>query len=74
MSLYGFYVSPNSTRLNIAYMMDAVNSLSREEQDIFFRMSRGCLKKSSKDPVELSYHLNVCAKENDNEVILSKEG
>lgn len=51
-------------------MMDLINELPRDEQDIIFRMSRGCVKKTMhiRDPLQYAYIFNVCAKENDNEV------
>lgn len=73
---FGVYQSPNSTRLNLAQMMDAVNGLAKDQQDIYFRMTRGCMKRVShiKDPTEFTYIMNVCAKENDNEVNYSIRG
>lgn len=70
---FGVYQSPNSTRLNLAQLMDSLNGLTKDQQDIFFRMSRGCMKRVShiKDPTEFTYIMNVCAKENDNEVNFS---
>lgn len=61
---------PNSTRLDIAYMMDIVEQLPREEQDIVFKIGRGCVKRiiHIKDPFEAAYEINVCGKENDNVV------
>lgn len=61
---------PNSTRLDIAYLMDLVEKLTREEQDIVFGLGRGCVKRimHMKDPYEIAYTLNVCSKGNDNEV------
>lgn len=66
---------PNSTRLDIAYMMEIVERLPREEQDIVFAMGRGCVKRiqNMKDPIEIAYTLNVCGKQNDNEVCLENK-
>lgn len=63
-------IKRNSTRINVGLMMDLINDLSREQQDIYFRMSRGCIKRTMhiKDPFQFAYIMNVCAKENDNEV------
>lgn len=65
---------PNSTRLDIAYMMELVERLPREQQDIIFMMGRGCVKRvqNMKDPIEIAYTLNVCGKTNDNEVCSNK--
>lgn len=61
---------PNSTRLDIPYMMDLVEQLTKEQQEIVFGMGRGCMRRvfNMKDPLEISYLLNVCSKQNDNEV------
>lgn len=68
---FGVYQYENSTRLNLATMIEVLESLSKPEQEIYFRLGRGCFKRASpynKDVLEFSYTLNVCAKDNDNEV------
>lgn len=45
--------------------------LSREQQEIYVRMGRGCAKriKNIKDRLDFFYEAVVCFKQNDNEVI-----
>lgn len=63
-------IKRNSTSLNMALMMDAINELPRDQQDIIFGMGRGCVRRimNIRDPLQYVYILNVCAKENDNVV------
>lgn len=62
--------TPNSLRLNVVFMMEQIEKLPRYQQDILFGMGRGCIRRTMhlKDRVEIAYVLNVCSKENDNEV------
>lgn len=63
-------IKRNSTKINVGQMMDTINQLPKEQQDILFAMGRGCVRRimNIKDPLQYAYILNVCAKENDNEV------
>lgn len=55
--------------------MEQIERLSRCQQDILFGMGRGCMRRilNLRDPLEISYTLNVCSKENDNEVCWTLE-
>lgn len=61
---------PNSTRLNVANLMEQINELPKADQDIMFRMGAGCIRRTMnvRDAHEVAYLLNVCLKENDNVV------
>lgn len=61
---------PDSIRLNTVYLMEQIEKLPRDQQDILFGMGRGCVRRiiNIRDPFELAYTMNVCSKENDNEV------
>lgn len=45
--------------------------LSREEQELYLKMSKGCVKRAKlqKYLLEFTYELMVCFKQNDNEVM-----
>lgn len=47
-----------------------MDQLTKDEQDIVFKMGRGCTKRTMniRNPIEFCYALNVCVKQNDNEV------
>lgn len=63
-------LEPDSVRLNITKTMDLYMQLPKEDQVILSGMGRGCMQKTRriKDPYEFAYQINVCAKQNDNEV------
>lgn len=63
---------PDSLRLNTIHLMEQLEKLPRYQQEIFFGMGRGCMRRilNIRDGYELAYTLNVCSKENDNEVRL----
>lgn len=60
----------DTMRLNTVFLMEQIEKLPRYQQDILFGMGRGCIRRilNIRDPVEIAYTLNVCSKENDNEV------
>lgn len=62
---------PDSIRLNTIFLMEQIEKLPRYIQDILFTMGRGCIRRivHLKDPYEIAYAMNVCSKENDNEVM-----
>lgn len=61
---------PDSIRLNTIFLMEQIEKFSKYVQDILFGMGRGCIRRIMhiKDPYEVAYTLNLCSKENDNEV------
>lgn len=61
---------PDSWRLNTIYLMEQIEKLPKYAQDILFGMGRGCIRRivNLRDPYEIAYTMNVCSKENDNEV------
>lgn len=61
---------PDSPRLNTVQIMEQMEKLPKYAQDILFGMGRGCIRRivHLRDPYEVAYTLNVCSKENDNEV------
>lgn len=61
---------PDSLRLNTIFLMEQIEKLPKYVQDILFAMGRGCIRRivHLRDPYEIAYTMNVCAKENDNEV------
>lgn len=67
MMLESGLMQPNSTAINFARLIDAINLMEKPEQDIYLKMGRKCNKKN-KDVCEMIYQLNVCVKQNDNEV------
>lgn len=68
-------LEPGSVKMNISKMVDVLTDdrLSLEQRSIIMGLGKGCLQKTKKykDPIEFSYQLAVCAKQNDNEVLLS---
>lgn len=61
----------NSNKFLVSRFADFFADITREEQDIYFRMGKGCLKRARTivDPLEYTYAITVCFKENDNKVI-----
>lgn len=61
---------PDSIRLNTVYLMEQIEKLPKYQQEIVFGLGRGCIRRiiNIRDPFELAYTMNVCSKENDNEV------
>lgn len=63
-------VEPNTNKPILTKALDFVADLNEEEKLIYIKMNKGCSKrlKAIKDLLEYTYQLNVCYKENDNEV------
>lgn len=67
-------IHPNTTRINMGMMMEELNKVNKTQQEIIFAMSKGCMKRVRliKDPLEFAYALNVCCKQNDNDVRMNE--
>lgn len=64
--MMGFgFMKEGSTAIDFVDFISYMNEMTREEQNIIFKMYRKCNKKN-KDLCEMAYQLNICAKKNDN--------
>ncbi len=63
-------VDPKSNKILLGKISDFFVDLTREEQEIYVNMGKGCVKRAKTKPdlLDFTYELIVCAKQNDNEV------
>lgn len=63
-------VDRKSNKILLGKASELFVDLTREEQEIYLGMSKGCVKRLRpiKDPLEFGYLLDVCYKRNDNKV------
>lgn len=63
-------VDPKSNRILLTKFSEYFADLTKEEQEIYLGMTKGCIKKAKqeKDLLEFTYVAFVCTKLNDNEV------
>lgn len=63
-------VETKSNKLMLSKFADFFAELTREEQEKYIDMGRGCIKRARavKDLLEFSYTLTVCFKRNNNQV------
>ncbi len=63
-------VDPKSNKILLGRFSDFFADLTREEQEIYLNMGKGCIKRAKTKPdlLDFTYELMVCAKQNDNEV------
>lgn len=68
-------LDPKSNKVLLGKFSEYFADLTREQQEIYVRMGRGCVKriKLIKDFLEYSYEALVCVKQNDNEVNFGEE-
>lgn len=65
-------VDTKSNKMLVGKFGELLIELTSEQKEIYLRMSKGCAKRlrEVKDPLEFTYGLYVCFKQNDNEVNL----
>lgn len=63
-------VEPKSNKILLSKFTDFFSELTHEQQELYLRMGRGCVKRvrGINDRLEFIYLLTVCIKQNDNEV------
>lgn len=71
----GETIDKKSNKLLLAKAGNFFAELTREDQEIYVRMGKGCMKylRQFTDRYEFAYELQVCLKRNDNEVNSSEE-
>lgn len=63
-------MNEDGTDFDFTDFFDIMAKLSDKEQDIFFKMYKGCTKQTRRitDPIEKVYVHQTCSKKNDNKV------
>lgn len=63
-------MKPNSTRIDPSEVIELAQKLTSEEYRNMLTLSKGCMARirKLKEPTEVAYQLNVCAKQNSPEV------
>lgn len=63
-------MKPNSTKIDPSELIDLAQKLNNEDYKNLLTLSKGCLSRvrKLKEPTEIAYQLNVCAKQNSPEV------
>lgn len=63
-------VEPKANKVLLGKFANLSVDLTREEQEIFLGMAKGCIKRARpiKDLLDYTYEIFICFKQNDNEV------